>query len=269
MNIIPAKNLKDLWDQLCEILRLHPDLVPKKGGGFNFRGDYYIHLYDLFFEVESHRCPSLYLEELGYAASGSKITNLLGKYLDIDWTNKWLEFITTCMEGSPDVAGDILLNTKPQGKRAMPGGCITSLVYRGAPKPMLTVISRAIEMPTKGAADMLLVSAICELLCDLLDLYDMKVQWYFSSAWTRTRTSFYYVIYKWPEKVKFANPLFQSYLDKGWNKYYLSDYEFSYSANKRAKQLFLNKKDGKITKTCGTSKVYETLQKYLGGKWDV
>jgi hypothetical protein len=265
VKVYQATNLKDLWDQLGVILKDHPTLVPKKGGGFNFRGDYYIHLYDLFFEVESSLCPRLYLEDLGYASSGAKTTNLLGKYLDIEWTNKWIDFIVECMEGSPDVAGDILLNTKPQGKRAMPGGCITSLIYRGAPKPMLTVISRAVEMPTKGAADMLLISAICELLCDRLDLADMKVQWYFSSAWTRTRTSFYYVIYKWPEKVVFANPLFQAYIDKGWQKYYLTDFEFSYSANQRAKKLFLNKQAGTLTKICGAHKVYETLEKYLKG----
>ena len=262
MKMFVASNLKEVWDQLMETLRLHPYLVPKKGGGFNFRGDFYIHLYDLWFNSKSSRCPKLFLEELGYSSNGAKVRNLLKKYIDPVMMNKWLNFITTCMEGSPDVAGDILLNTR-KGHKEMPGGCMTSFLYRGAPEPMLTVISRAVEMPTKGAADILLVSAICSLLCDRLDLVDMKVQWYFSSAWTRTRTSFYYLIYKWPEKVEFANPMFQAYLDKGWNKYYLTDYEFSYMDNKRAKALFLNKKAGKLNPVVGVARVQEALEKYL------
>ena len=263
MKTIKVDNLFELWEHLCGRLRDHPDLVPKAGGGFNFRGDFYIHLYDLMFKIKSSHVPGLYLDHLGYSPKGSKIRHLIGKYLDIDITNQWLDFIESVMKNSPDVAGDILLNTKPQGRRMMPGGCINSFIYRGAPRPSLMVISRSIEMPTKGAADMLLVSAICQLLCDRVDVKDISIRWFFSSAWTRTRTSFYYKIYKWPKKVKFANELFQQYLEKGWEKYYLTDYEFSYNANVRAKDLFLRKKAGELTSVLDKDFFYNKLKEYL------
>jgi hypothetical protein len=230
-------------------------------GKYNFRGDIYLHIYDLFFEIESRRCPGLYLDELGYAANGAKVGVLLRKYLDIEWTHIWLDFITTMVAAHPDVAGDIILNTKRP--KAGQGGCINSFIFRNAPYPVVTVITRAMEIPTKGMADTLLVSALTRLLCERLKLKDIKVQWYFSSAWTRTRTAYYYVIYKWPEVVHFASLDFQEYLDKGWKKYYLTDYEFSYSANIRAKQLFLNKKAGKVTRECGIDKFYTIMEKYL------
>lgn len=263
MKTIKVDNLFDLWEHLCERLRDHPYLVPKAGGGFNFRADYYIHLYDLYFEVKYSSVPGLYLDHLGYSPKGAKVKNLMSKYLDISITNQWLDFITDVMQNSPDVAGDILLNTRPQGKRMMPGGCINSFLYRGAPRPALMVISRSVEMPTKGAADMLLVSSICQLLCERLNVKNIPIRWFFSSAWTRTRTSFYYKIYKWPKKVKFANELFQQYLEKGWEKYYLTDYEFTYNANIRAKTLFLKKKAGELTSELDEKFFYEKLKEYL------
>jgi len=118
-------------------------------------------------------------------------------------------------------------------------------------------------MPTKGAADVLLISAICQLLCDRLEIRRIPIHWFITSAWTRTRTANYYIIYKYPEPVIWANPAFQAYSKRGWEKYYLTDYEFFYNANKRAKQLFLAKKAGKLTSVLDENFFYERLEEYL------
>lgn len=261
MQIIGARNLKDLWNQLWKMIQYHPTPVMNANGSYNFRGDIYLHLYDIFFQVRSSTCPNLYLEDIGYSPNGAKVRVLLGKYLNIEWTNQWLDFITEMVAAHPDVAGDIIMNTKKQ--KTGQGGCINSFIFRNAPEPVITIITRAIEMPTKGMADVLLVSAVSKLLCQRLELEDIKIQWYFSSAWTRTRTAYYYVIYRWPRKVHFASKDFQKYLDKGWDKYYLSDYEFTYSANIRAKQLFLRKQAGDLTHNVGEDFFYRKLKEYL------
>lgn len=259
---IKTRNLTTLWTDLMEVLRENPNLVPN-GKGFNFRGDFYIHIYDVMFRVKHSTAPGLFLEDVGYSSRGSKIISLIGHYLESDQVNKWITYIKENTDKNPHVAGDILLRTKQQVKKEIPGGCITSLVYRAAPEPHLTVLSRSIEMPTKGMADMLLVSSICRLLEDRLGVKDISIRWYFLSAWTRTRTAFYYVINQWPNEVKFENSLFQAYLDKRWKKYYLSDYEFSFQANIRAKLFYTNKRDGLLTHELDEDAFYVRLKEYL------
>jgi len=263
LKILRIDNLTEAFDLLCERLRTHPHLVKRAGGGFNFRGDYYIHLYDLFLKSRSCRAPGLFLEDLGYSVKGSKITSLLSKYIDIETTEKWLDFIKDGTGETPDVPGDAILNTKTQIKRLMPGACITAFLYRGVPRPSLTVISRSVEMPTKGGADVLLISAVAQLLCNRIGLEDIPIRWFITSIFTRTRTASYYTIYKWPKKVVWTNKDFQAYVDRSWRKYYLTDYEFSYSANKRAKQFFLNKKAGKLTHLMDDKLFYKKLEGYL------
>ena len=261
MILVEARNLKELWDKLNELLRIEKDLVPnKKGTGYNHRGEYYIHLYDLYFQIESDRAADLYLEELGYASSGAKITHLLHKYLDPDLVRKWISFIKKAITERPEVFGEIYLATKVQTKAK--GGCIVGFLYRGVP-PTLIVYSRSIEMPAKGAADVLLVSALSRLIRKTLKLDRLTIKWFTTSLVLPSRRAFIYRVYKWPEEVKFKNPEFQKYLDDGWNKYYITDYQFSYSANKRTKALFLKKKDGTLTRTMGAHQFYLALKEYI------
>lgn len=266
MIIIKTKNLFESWNKLCDLLVHWPNLVPKKEGGFNFRGDFYLHAYDLFFEINSRDCSGIYLEEMGYSSKDSKIKHLLSRYLDPVSTNKWIDYIVERMKITPDVYGELPFRTKEHWtKREMAGGCISDLMFRGAPEPTLVVITRAMEMPTKGLGDVMFVSALSGLICERLAIPDIKIKWYMASAWTRSRTANYYAIYKWPEKVVWANKDFQEHFDRGWNKYYLSDYQFSYNANIRAKQLFLNKKSGKLKKEIGVERFRVVLDEYLKG----
>lgn len=264
MNRIKVDNLADVWNGLCNRLRDHPHLVPKDGGGFNFRGDYYIHIYDLFIETKTHRCSDLYLEDMGYSSKGSKITHLISRYLEPAPTNKWLDYIVERMNTTPDVYGELPFRTREHyTKREMAGGCISDLMFRGAPKPTLIVVTRAMEMPTKGLGDMFFISAMGQAICNRLNILNVQIKWYMASAWTRSRTANYYAIYKYPKPVIWANKDFQEHFDRGWKKFYLSDYEFSYNANVRAKQLFLKKKAGKLTHNLDDSVFYRRLEEYL------
>lgn len=264
MRSIRVDNLAEVWHTLCDRLRDHPDLVPKAGGGFNFRGDYYLHLYDIFFRAKSQACPGLYLEDMGYSTKGSKITHLISRYLEPDATNKWLDYIVERMNSTPDVYGEIPFRTREHyTKREMAGGCISDFMFRGAPIPTLVVVTRAMEMPTKGMGDVIFVSAMSQMICNRLGIKRIRIHWYFASAWTRSRTANYYAIYKYPEPVVWANEDFQEHFEKGWNKYYLSDYEFSYNANIRAKDLFLKKKAGKLTRKIDSEFFYQRLEEYL------
>lgn len=258
------KNLAEVWHVLCDELRDYPYLVPKDGGGFNFRGDYYIHIYDLFFEVESSKCPGLFLEDVGYSSKDSKIKHLISRYLDIEATNKWLNYIVERMTTTPDVYGELPFRTKEHyTKREMAGGCISDFMFRGAPEPTLLVMTRAMEMPTKGMGDIMFVSAMCKAIIQRLKIPDIKIKWYMASAWTRSRTANYYAIYKWPQPVIWGNKDFQEHFDKGWHKFYLSDYEFSYNANKRAKDLFLRKQAGKLVRSVGAKRFHKVLEDCL------
>jgi hypothetical protein len=259
-----VNNLAGLWKTLCEELRDYPYLVPKAGGGYNFRGDYYIHIYDLFWEVESCFVPGLCLEDVGYSSTNSKINHLISRYLDHDATVKWLNYIVERMKVTPDVYGELPFRTKEHWtKREMAGGCISDLMFRGAPEPTLVVVTRAMEMPTKGMGDMMFVSAMAKVICRMLAIPDMKIKWYMASAWTRSRTANYYAIYKWPQPVVWSNKDFQEHFKKGWEKYYLSDYEFSYNANKRAKKLFLDKKAGTLQRKINSNRFLSVLEDFL------
>jgi hypothetical protein len=242
----------------------YPDLVPKSGGGFNFRGDYYIHIYDVFLEIKSHECPELCLEDMGYSSTDSKIKHLLSRYLNSNKTVKWLEYIRERMEVTPDVYGELPFRTQEHyTKREMAGGCISDLMFRGAPEPTLVVVTRAMELPTKGLGDVMFVSAICRAILARTGCESIRIKWYLASVWTRSRTANYYAIYKWPEEVHWENKDFQEHFERGWNKYYLSGYEFSYNDNKRAKQYFLKKKSGKLQRKIDEHRFYQILEEYL------
>lgn len=262
MKLVRADNLTELWHKICDILVNSNDLVPGKNGkGYNHRGEFYIHPYDFCFEVKSSRAPDLYLEELGYASSGAKITVLLHKYLDPEQVKIWRDFVVKVVTERPEVFGEIYLATKVQHKEK--GGCIIGFMYRGVPDPTLIVVSRSIEMPAKGAADVLLISALARLISEALSLPDIKVMWITTSIVLPSRRAFIYRVYKYPEKVIFRNKEFQAYLDEGWKKYYLTDYEFSYAANAKTKDLLLRKKAGKLKKTLDVNVFYQRLVEYL------
>lgn len=259
-----VENLAQLWLTLCEELRNHPTLVPKAGGGFNFRGDYYIHIYDLFWEINTSYVPGLVLEDVGYSSTDSKINHLISRYLDHDQFVKWLDYIVERMTATPDVYGELPFRTKEHWtKREMAGGCISDMMFRGAPQPTLVVVTRAMEMPTKGLGDMMFVSAVCKAIQARLFMPEIKIKWYMASAWTRSRTANYYAIYRWPKPVVWENKDFQAHFIRGWEKYYLSDYEFSYNANKRAKALFLAKKAGTLQRKIGANRFHIVLEEWI------
>lgn len=262
MHHLKADNLTDLWHQFCDTLVNEEKLVPGKNGkGYNHRGEFYIHPYDFFCVTKSSAAPDLYLEELGYSPNGAKITHLMKKYLDPDQVRTWRDFIKKVVTERPEVFGEIYLATKVQHKEK--GGCITGFMFRGVPVPTLIVVSRSIEMPAKGAADVLLISALARMICDTLELPDVRIHWFATSIVMPSRRAFIYWVYKFPAKVKFKNLEYQHYLEEGWKKYYLTDYQFSYAANQKTKDLLLRKKAGKLTHTLGAEVFYQRLQEYV------
>lgn len=265
---IKVDNLAEAWHELCASVRDHPYVVPNDKGKFNFRGDYYIHLYDFFVETKRHDCPNLYLEDMGYTSHGSKATHLTGRYLDVETANRWIDYIVECVAATPYVRGEIPIRTKEHyTKRPMAGGCITDMFYRQAPKPTLIIISRSMEVPTKAMGDIFFISSIARLICERVGLQNLRIKWYLASVWTRTRTANYYLIYNWPKKVKWASPHFQEHVDKGFQKYYLSDeHEFTYHANIRAKTLFIKKRSGTLKRVTDVEAFYKKVKEYLDGK---
>lgn len=262
MKLIQTKNLTDVWMRINELLRNHPTLTPNKRG-FNFRGDYYLNLEDIYFEAESHIAPGLFLEDLGYTSG--KINNLLRRYLDPQQVREWLNTLEYFSSGTRSyIRGNVMLptiinNHKPQG------GCISGFVIRTPiHSASMTILSRSAEAPTKSMGDILLSAALSQLVCDRLGLKSLPIRWYFVGIYTRTRTAFYDVIYNWPKKRPFINHDFQEYLDRGWEKFYLSDYEFSYSASKRAKACLRAKQAGTLPHTLDSDYVYRRLLEYIG-----
>jgi hypothetical protein len=257
--------MAELFQKLCKAMENENDITLKNGKPDKHRGEYYIHPYDYWMESSSIEAPGLFLEDVGYSGKGSKIRHLMGKYLDPVKVNEWLEFIEKVCTERPEVRGEIYLPTKVQTKTK--GGCLVGFMYRHTglkgTQPTMVVISRSIEMPAKAMADILLISALSRLICERLGLDGMRVLWYTSSIVMPSRRAYIYLIYKWPEKVKFAHPLYQKYIEDGWKKYYLSDFEFSYSTNIRTKEFFLRKKAGKLEHNLGTEAFLQKLKEYI------
>jgi len=262
MRLVKAPNMTALFHRLCDVLVNSEDLVPGKDGkGYNHRGEFYIHPYDFFCVVQSAKAPDLYLEDFGYASNGAKITHLMKKYLDPEAVRTWRDFTKKVVTERPEVFGEIYLATKVQHKEK--GGCVTGFMYRGVPDPTLIVLSRSMEMPAKAAADVLMIASLARLMCKTLGLPDIKVHWFTTSIVLPSRRAFIYRVYKWPEEVVFKNEQFQKYLDDGWAKYYLTDYEFSYAANQKTKELFLKKKAGTLKHTLDADAFFDRLEDYI------
>jgi hypothetical protein len=100
-------------------------------------------------------------------------------------------------------------------------------------------------------------------MCQTLGLPDIKVHWFTTSIVLPSRRAFIYWVYRWPEKVVFKNEQFQQYLEDGWRKYYLTDYQFTYSANQKTKELFLKKKAGKLKHTLDADAFFARLEEYI------
>ncbi len=265
MKYFKAKNLTELWKQLCKDVENETDITLKDGKPDKHRGEYYIHPYDYWMDSASGKAPGLFLEDIGYSAKGAKIRHLMGKYLDASLVNDWINFIAKVCTERPEVRGEVYLQCKVSAKAK--GGCLAGFMYRHTgpigPDPTLIVISRSVEMPAKAMADVLLISSLSQLICETLGIDDLRIQWYTSSVVMPSRRAYLYVIYKWPKKVRFGNKLYQEYIKAGWKKYYLSDFKFSYSTNIRTKDFFIRKREGKLTHNLGEDKFYEALREYL------
>lgn len=271
MKNLYGKNMTGIWKELCKSMENETNItLGMDGQPTKHRGEYYIHPYDYFMFADSVEAPGLYLEDVGYSTSGAKMRGLLSKYLDEDQVKNWLKFIKKVFNERPEVRGEIYLQTKLQTK--VKGGCLVGFMYRHSGdhgvEPTLIVISRSIEMPAKAMADILLISALGKLLCRVLNIKDLRVQWYTTSVVMPGRRAYLYVIYKWPKKVRFANKLYQDYINKGWAKYYLSDFEFSYSTNIRTKKFFERKRAGELKRVSDFQAFYRKLLEYIGEKDD-
>lgn len=266
MKLIKAANMTELFHLLCKDLENENDITLNTDGKPDkHRGEYYIHPYDYWMTSKSSEAPGLYLEDIGYSSNGGKIRHLLGKYLVPEQVAEWVQFIQKVCIERPEVRGEVYLQTKLQTKTK--GGCLAGFMYRHSglkgPRPTMIVISRSIEMPAKMMADILLVSALCRLVCEALSIKDMRIQWYTSSVVMPSRRAYLYLIYRWPEKVKFVHKLYQKYLEDGWEKYYLSDFEFSYSTNIRTKEFFLRKKAGTLEHNLDADAFLRKLKEYI------
>ena len=265
MHYLHSKNLADLWHQLCKVMEDEPEVTMGDDGKPHSKsgGGYFLHPYDYWMESDSSEVPKLALEEIGYMKQ--KARHLLGRYLEPEQVRSWVKFIEQVCKDSPAVKGEIYLQTKVQPKAK--GGCLAGFMYRhrgmDGPEPTLIVISRSIEMPGKAMADVMLISALCRLISETLGVPDLKIQWYTPSIVMPSKRAYLYIIYKWPKKVKFACKLFDDYLKKGWNKYYLTDFQFSFATNVRTKKFFIRKQEGKVTHEVTADKFYQVLKEYI------
>jgi len=221
--------------------------------------EYYLGLTMVAMTIKFPLKETLYLEDLGYSSKGSKTKHLLSHYLDKERTIEWLNEISKWEHRDTPY----FLPTKEPAER-YPGNCLIGFDFRLTPKPSLLVISRAVEMPAKGGADLIFFSGLSKIICDLLSLDNLELTWYIDMAWVTSRTARFFLIQQHPKTVVYKNSVFEKGLKAGWDKFFLGDQKFSYSAGKFMQKYWKQKRDGLVRRTLSTNHFSKEILNYIG-----
>lgn len=208
-----AKDMKEAFLQL-NFLFTTRSIVDYKPSPHKFRNDYYLNAFNILLEAD--RCDTdLKLEQIGYKRR--KANHLLRSYLDPSEYKHWIELIKETTEKYRRVDSDIVLTTTKNSKHRK-GPCLLGFSFRSHIFPVLTVYSRAVELPQTYAADTILVAAIGEHIKEELDLDTVRVHWYIASAGLRSTSTNFFRLFVYPfQEFEYLNPEFQKHIEEQWN----------------------------------------------------
>jgi hypothetical protein len=256
MLIINECNIKNGWMALNKIFVQQDD-----SAWINWnttKCEYYLGLRDVYLMCESI-AGDFCLEDIGYSTSGTKVTNLVHKYLDKERTNQWLDEITRWKNRDTPY----FLPTKESDER-YPGNCLIGFNFRLSPKPHLSVISRAVEMPHKGGADLLFFSGLARILRERLEINNIELGWYMDAVWITSKTARVFLIQQYPKKVVYQNEVFQKGVKEGWDKFFLSSGKMT--GHNRMQKFFQDEKAGTNPRTINGFTFYKSIKEYLDDK---
>jgi len=220
--------------------------------------EYYLSVRNVLLCSKTSLAPDFYLEDLGYSANGGKIKNLMGKYLDVQAMRTWLEEIARWQNRDTPY----FLPAKDTGK--LPGSCLIGFSFRLTPAPHLLMLSRAVEMPHKGGADLLLMSGIARIIEERMALSEpLGCTWMMDTAWVTSRTARLFLIYQYPREVRYKNEIFHKGMIEGWQKFFIDGQPLSFSTGRKMQQFFEQKKSGTLTRGMGAEQFYNKLKEVL------
>ena len=254
--ILVVDNLTKGWLELNKELTKLDDLTPLKWN--TTKREYYLAVGNVLLCSKTSLAPKLWLEDLGYSANGGKIKNLMGKYLDIQAMRTWMDEIVRWQNRDTPY----FLSAKDTGK--LPGSCLIGFSFRLTPAPHLLMLSRAVEMPHKGGADLLLMSGIARILEERLALSaPLECTWFMDTIWVTSRTARLFLIYQYPKAVRYHNKVFHKGMIEGWQKFFINEEPLSYSAGRKMQQFFQDKKAGTLSHRMGSEQFYNKLKEVL------
>lgn len=221
--------------------------------------EYYLPISNVLLCSKTSLAPKLCLEDLGYSPNGGKIKSLMSRYLDMDAMGTWLEEIVRWQNRDTPY----FLSAKDSGKK-FPGSCLIGFSFRLTPAPHLLMLSRAVEMPHKGGADLLLMSGIARIIEDRMALSEpLACTWMIDTIWVTSRTARLYLIYRYPKTVRYKNRVFHKGMIEGWQKFFIEGQPLSYSTGRKMQQFFEDKKAGRLTHKMGAEQFYLRLKEEL------
>lgn len=254
---ITVKNLADGWLQINKALVALDNSI--KPDWNTTKREYYLHLYEVVMSSASSRSTGLCLENLGYSFRGGKIQHLISHYLDLRSMKVWIDEVTRWQHRDTPY----FLSAKDSGKE-FPGSCLIGFSFRLTPVPHLLMLSRAVEMPHKGGADLLLMSGIAKLLEERLELsVPLECTWVMDTVWVTSRTARLFLIHQYPHLVRYRNSLFQKGMQEGWEKFFLNGEKLTYSSGIKMQEFFEAKKSGKLPGKMGAEQFYLKLEELL------
>ena len=254
--IIRANNFFEVWVKLNEAFVQCDD--SNKLIWNSRRQEYYLEIPQMLIRIKSPTVPSLYLEDLFYSSRGSKISHLLNKYLDLPRTHWWLDQI----DRWDRVDSPLFLPTK--NDHLYNKNCIIGFSFKTSPKPRLTVLYRALEMPAKGGADFFLISAIAQEVMKRIKERTTVV--IFSDVcWVTSRTARIYLMYKYPEKIIYSHHTFNKVVQEGWEVYFMGSKTFLSTSGKRLQKACRSLMENQ-PKRIDQEVFYQKFKLFLEGK---
>jgi hypothetical protein len=230
--------------------------------GYNkFAVDHFLNLFDTMMVSSSHRCPVITLEQLAY--SPKKANHLLRSYLDPGEIDKWLMKLVDTYVKIGHIDSDIILQTKRESKHGN-GPCLLGFSFRtrGEDGPTLSAFSRAAELPQKFGADILLASALGQIICDRLGFETIRVTWFIASSHIKSRMANMFRLFYYPEEnITYGNEEFQKHVEKGWQKFFVDQHPVTYVKLVKLQELY-NQKVG-ISPPPGTSTDADGFKQFI------
>ena len=236
-------NATTLEDSFHSLFHQFQTAAPSEIVVNKFRGEIILSMFNITISADSHQVQNLTLEQLGY--SPAKINHLLRNYVDPAELKSWLKHIVESLKLYGGVDSDVLLPTIRDSKHTR-GPCLLGFSFRTLGGWTLTVYSRSADLPQMFGADVLLASALADLIKDLCPgaPEDIKVKWYIASARVRGWRANYYRIHRILDGSDRQRPMvfdhteFQAYITKSWDKYIAGDYPASFGKLKALKKFY-------------------------------